>query len=276
LSFHFHITLLNIFQSPLFLGSLGLVSFSILIGIFVTFYQKTKKGFIDIAEKSKKDRKIQLIKASVRAQEEERERIAADLHDDAGPLLATARLYLSDGLVNTSKENQLKTIQGSRALIDNAIALLRDISHTLMPPTLRNFGLAVATNDLFSKLNESGQVKATSNFQNYENRMDEEREMVAFRIIQELVTNYLKHSKGQFIHLIQNMDSEIVYIRLHHDGKGLTQAAFEDLCLNSKGLGIRNIENRISTLDGTINFDQDKERSFYRVTIAIPFKGGDD
>jgi two-component system, NarL family, sensor kinase len=270
------ITIASLFENPALVGTAFLLLIGGLFGYFVVFNQKKELTVSNKIEGTKKDRKIQLIKASVRAQEEERERIAADLHDDAGPLLATARLYLSDGLVNTSKENQLKTIQGSRALIDNAIALLRDISHTLMPPTLRNFGLAVATNDLFSKLNESGQVKATSNFQNYENRMDEEREMVAFRIIQELVTNYLKHSKGQFIHLIQNMDSEIVYIRLHHDGKGLTQAAFEDLCLNSKGLGIRNIENRISTLDGTINFDQDKERSFYRVTIAIPFKGGDD
>jgi two-component system, NarL family, sensor kinase len=269
-------TFLNILLSPLWLSLIFAFLMVVVFFYFVIINQKKELHVDSKIKDNKKDRKIQLIKASVRAQEEERERIAADLHDDAGPLLATARLYLSDGLVNTSKEHQLKTIQGSRALIDNAIALLRDISHTLMPPTLRNFGLAIATNDLFSKLNESGQVKATSNFQNYENRMDEEREMVAFRIIQELVTNYLKHSKGQFIHLIQNMDSEIVYIRLHHDGKGLTQAAFEDLCLNSKGLGIRNIENRISTLDGTINFDQDKERSFYRVTIAIPFKGGDD
>jgi two-component system, NarL family, sensor kinase len=242
----------------------------------IVFYQRSRKAVSTKIDKQKKDRKIQLIKASVQAQEEERNRIAADLHDDAGPLLATARLYLSDALVNAPKESQLQTIQGSRSIIDNAIALLRDISHSLMPPTLKNFGLANATNDLFSRLNQSGQIKATSKFHNYQERMAEDREMVSFRIIQELVNNYLKHSKGQFIHLVQNMVNGVIYIRIHHDGNGLTQAAFEDLCLNSKGLGIRNIDNRVQTLDGNIEFALDKQSSYYKITIEIPFKGRDD
>ena len=73
------------------------------------------------------------------SRKKKRQRLAADLHDDAGPLLATARLYLNENLVNQDKATQLQSIFQARQIIDDTIQLVRNISHSLMPPTLKNF-----------------------------------------------------------------------------------------------------------------------------------------
>jgi signal transduction histidine kinase len=86
--------------------------------------------------------------------------LQADLHDDAGPLLATARLYLNENLVNLDKTTQLQSIYNAKQIIDDTIQLIRNISHSLMPPTLKNFGLESAVNDLFQKISGSGSMNA--------------------------------------------------------------------------------------------------------------------
>lgn len=101
----------------------------------------TKSNTLPPATKKLEAEKQQIyLEASVRFQEEERQRIAADLHDDAGPLLATARLYLNENLVNLDKATQLQNIFSAKQIIDDSILLIRNISHSLMPPTLKTLG----------------------------------------------------------------------------------------------------------------------------------------
>jgi two-component system, NarL family, sensor kinase len=214
-----------------------------------------------------------LLKASVRMQEEERQRLAADLHDDAGPLLATIRLYLNENLVNQDKATQLQTVLQARQVIDDAILLVRNISHNLMPPTLKNFGLGSAVQDMFQKISASGTMNASCRFHDYEERLAQENELILFRIIQELINNILKHSNAQFIHLTQNMHGDRFFIRIHHDGKGLLQTDYEKLNRSAKsGLGLKNINSRLQLIRGAINFEKDISQSFYKVTIELPFE----
>src|SRR5438132_1108752 len=131
----------------LFLGTLGMLVLTIGLIMFIIFHQRKVIRFqLRLQEMEKKQQKI-LLNASIRLQEEERQRLAADLHDDAGPLLATARLYLNENLVNMDKATQLQHIYNAKTIVDDAIQLIRNISHSLMPPTLKNFGLASAVQD---------------------------------------------------------------------------------------------------------------------------------
>ena len=208
--------------------------------------------------------------ASIRFQEEERNRIAADLHDDAGPLLATARLYLNENLVNQEKAQQLQSIYSAKQIIDDAILLIRNISHSLMPPTLKNFGLESATTDLFQKISGSGNLNASARFHDYRTRLKVDQELLVFRIIQELVNNIFKHSNAGFIHLTQNNSGNNMYFRLHHDGTGIVQADFEKLSHSSMGLGLKNIASRIRVLKGRIYFEIDPSQTYFKVTLDIP------
>jgi signal transduction histidine kinase len=211
-----------------------------------------------------------LLNASIRFQEEERQRIAADLHDDAGPLLATARLYLNDNLVNQEKAQQLQSIYSAKQIIDDAIQLIRNISHSLMPPTLKNFGLESATTDLFSKISGSGKLNASARFHDYKQRLKVEQELLIFRIIQELVNNIIKHSNAGFIHLTQNINGNKMFLRLHHDGKGIVQAEFDKLNQLAQGLGLKNIASRMKLLHGKIYFEIDPSETYYKVTLEVP------
>ena len=254
----------------LLLGTLGMVGLTIGIVFFVVFHQRKVSRFNAAFKKMEDEKQQILLNASIKFQEEERNRIAADLHDDVGPLLATARLYLNENMINQEPASQLQSIFSAKQIIDDAIQLIRNISHSMMPPTLKNFGLESAMSDLFQKINGSGSLNASVRFHDYRTRLKLEQELLIFRIIQELVNNIIKHSHAGFIHLTQNANATHSYLRLHHDGHGIIQTEFERLNHVSTGLGLKNIASRIKVLNGRIFFEIDPSHTYYKVTIEIP------
>lgn len=254
----------------LFLGTLGMLVLTIGLIMFIIFHQRKIIRYQGKLQQMEQEQQKVLLNASIRLQEEERQRIAADLHDDAGPLLATARLYLNENLVNQDKATQLQSIFQARQILDDTIQLVRNISHSLMPPTLKNFGLESAVNDLFQKISGSGSINASSRFHDYKERLKPEKELIVFRVVQELINNILKHSSASFIHLTQNSHADKFYLRIHHDGRGIVQSDFDKLNKSHIGLGLKNISSRLRVAQGSINFEKDISQTYYKVTIEIP------
>ncbi len=257
-------------SNMLVFGTIGMFTLAITLVSVVVFHQRRVIKFNKQLQKMEEEKQQMLLKASIRFQEEERQRIAADLHDDAGPLLATARLYLNENLIHQEPAIQLQSIFSAKQIIDDTIQLIRNISHSLMPPTLKNFGLESAIKDLFEKINGSGVINASARFHDNRERLKKEQELLVFRVVQELVTNIIKHSHAGFIHLTQNVQGNFSYFRIHHDGKGILQPDFEKLNYDSMGLGLKNIESRIKVLKGSIAFDIDSTHTYYKVTIEVP------
>ena len=256
------------------LGTLGMVSLTLGIVFFVIFHQRKVTRFNMDLKKLEEDKQQALLNASIKFQEEERNRIAADLHDDVGPLLATARLYLNENIINQEPAAQLQSIFSAKQIIDDAIQLIRNISHSMMPPTLKNFGLESALSDLFQKINGSGNLNASVRFHDYRTRIKLEQELHIFRVVQELVNNIMKHSNAGFIHLTQNANATHSYFRLHHDGQGIIQTEFDRLNHTSGGLGLKNIASRVKVLNGRILFEIDPSHTYYKVTIEVPKESG--
>src|SRR5918993_5136714 len=254
----------------LFFGTIGMLALTIGLIVFIIFHQRKVIRYQMKLQRMEHEQQKMLLNASIRFQEEERQRIAADLHDDAGPLLATARLYLNENLVNLDKQSQLQSIYNAKQIIDDAIQLIRNISHSLMPPTLKNFGLESAVNDLFQKISGSGGMNASCRFHDYRDRLPADQELIIFRVIQELINNILKHSNSSFIHLTQNLNGSNLYIRMHHDGRGIVQADFDKLNKSNVGLGLKNISSRLKVAQGKIYFEKDASQTYYKITIEIP------
>jgi len=257
-------------SSILVVGTLGMLVMAITLVSVIVFHQRRVLRFNRKIQLMEEERQQLLLRASIQSQEEERQRIAADLHDDAGPLLATARLYLNENLIHQEPAVQLQAIFSAKQIIDDAIQLIRNISHSLLPPTLKNFGLEAALKDQFEKINGSGIINASVRFHDNRERLSDEQELFVFRILQELVTNIIKHSSAGFIHLTQNAQGKNVYFRIHHDGKGILQHDFEKLEYHSSGLGLKNIQSRVRVLKGKILFEIDSSRTYYKITLEIP------
>ena len=255
--------------SIMFFGTIGMLTLAVGLIVFIIFHQRKVIRYQGTLQRMEQDQQRMLLNASIRLQEEERQRLAADLHDDAGPLLATARLYLNENLVNMDKASQLQSIYNAKQIIDDTIQLIRNISHSLMPPTLKNFGLESAVNDLFQKISGSGSLNASCRFHDYKERLKTEDELILFRVLQELINNILKHSNASFIHVTQNINGDRFFPRLHHDGRGLTQADFEKLNKSPVGLGLKNIQSRLKLLSGNIYFEKDVSQTYYKVTIEL-------
>ncbi|MFT3749459.1 MAG: histidine kinase [Agriterribacter sp.] len=259
-------------QPILLFGTMGMLALAIGLIVFIIFHQRRVIRYQSQLQEMEEEQQKILLNASIRWQEEERQRIAADLHDDAGPLLATARLYLNENLVHQDLNTQLQSIYNAKQIIDDTIQLIRNISHSLMPPTLKNFGLESAVNDLFQKISGSGVVNASSRFHDYRQRLRPEQELLIFRVIQELVNNILKHSGSSFIHVTQNYNEDKFFIRLHHDGRGITQADFERLNKSALGLGLKNIQSRAKVLQAKIEFERDSSETYFKVTLEVPIE----
>src|SRR5687768_7689612 len=100
----------------LFFGTIGMLVLAIGMIVFIIFHQRKVIRYQLKLQRLEYEQQRTLLNASIRFQEEERQRIAADLHDDAGPLLATARLYLTENLVNLDKTSQLQSIYNAKSI----------------------------------------------------------------------------------------------------------------------------------------------------------------
>src|ERR1700710_1925992 len=110
--------------SVMFFGTIGMLSLAVGLIVFIIFHQRKVIRYQGTLQRMEQDQQRMLLNASIRLQEEERQRLAADLHDDAGPLLATARLYLNENLVNQDKATQLQSIFQARQILDDTIQLI--------------------------------------------------------------------------------------------------------------------------------------------------------
>jgi two-component system, NarL family, sensor kinase len=252
-----------------YFGTFGMLLLAVGLIVFVVFHQRKVIYYQLKMRNMQADHQKMLLQATLESQEEERQRIAADLHDDAGPLLATVRLYLNENLVHQDMATQLQSIYNAKQIVDDTIQLIRNISHSLIPPTLKNFGLESAMSDLIQKINGTGAINASCRFHDYRRRLKLEQELSVFRMLQELVNNILKHSHASFLHLTQNKTDDYFYIRIHHDGDGLTQTEFEKLRDIPTGLGLKNIQGRIKILGGKIFFEKDSTNTYYKITLEL-------
>lgn len=256
--------------AQLIIGTAAMLSLGIGMIVFIIFHQRRVIRYQIQFRKLEEEQQNMLLTASIKLQEEERQRLAADLHDDAGPLLATARLYLNDNLVEQEKSVQVEHISGAKSIIDDTIQLIRNISHSLMPPTLKNFGLESAMNDSLNKMGAAGTISTSCKFYEYHDRLELETEQIIYRVMQELLNNILKHSRATFINVTQEIVADTFVLRIKHDGHGLTQDVYDSLTKKSGGLGLKNIQSRLQVLEGKIMFSKNENTKDFRTTIEIP------
>ncbi len=209
---------------------------------------------------------IASLQGVLEGQEQERKRVAIDLHDRLGGILSMVKLHFSAVEEKLPQDNpEKKKFLTASELLDLAAGEVRNISHNLLSGVLAKFGLVPALKDLADRINESGEIKLHLIQHNLDNALNGEQELQLYRIVQELISNILKHSEAKeaTIQLIRNEDS--VNLIVEDDGKGFNP----NEGIKGGGIGLSNLKARVNKLNGNFHIDSGKGAGT-SISIDIP------
>ena len=195
-----------------------------------------------------KDQELASIDAMIAGQEKERSRIAGELHDDLGALMTNVRMHFES--LKSSQAPEL--FDKTDALLHEAYQKVRSIAHAKNSGVIANQGLLKAVKDLAKKVSQLNALEIQVVHHGMTNRLENSLELSIFRIIQELITNIIKHAQATTatIHVINHGDS--LNIMVEDDGLGFDP---KHISLRSQGMGISSIDKRVNHLDGSLTIE---------------------
>ncbi len=191
-------------------------------------------------------------KAILEAEENERQRIAKDLHDGVGQMMSAAKMNLSaiESEIKFTDESQKQSFEKIITLVDDSCREVRTVSHIMMPNALLKSNLPNAIHEFVNKLsNKSLRVQVYT--EGLDEKIDSNIETVLYRVIQECVHNAIKHAGATTLDISLIRDKDGISGTIEDNGKGFDPADKE----NFEGIGLKNITTRIAYLRGTVDFD---------------------
>ncbi|MBO9586652.1 MAG: sensor histidine kinase [Flavobacterium sp.] len=198
-----------------------------------------------------KDQELELIKASISAQDKERQRISQELHDSIGGNLAAIKLQVNH--LNPSNFSNIKKISNQ---LDETYQQVRNLSHTLLPKKFSQNKFLEVLESYLNNISEASKIQISYiPYPKKEiNELDENIQIEIFKIIQELLTNTIKHAQASKIEIQLNYIENIFNLLFEDNGIGFES---ENIL---KGIGLINLENRISKLNGSFSIDSKPKR----------------
>lgn len=250
----------------LLIGIIAMLLLAVALVVFFVVYQKRLISQQMINQHDREAHQRELLTAAVEVQENERRRIASDLHDDIGSLLSAARLYLRQFDPQASPAENDRVKEESLEIISKIIQNTRRITHDLLPSELEKFGLFAAAEDLCERINRTGQVSMNL-VTSKSIRFALNKEVALYRVLQELINNTLKHAAAENIQVEYFWKQDRLVCRYIDDGKGFDTAVV--LKRGRAGLGLRNIESRISIIGGILHYESTPGKGL-EVSIEVP------
>lgn len=221
--------------------------------------------FTDITENKNVEKYV--LRRVIETEENDRKKFAADLHDDLGPILSTIKLRL-DLMRNTDKINdELKeNILISNELTGLVVEKIRTISHNITPHLIETLGLEASVRDLCKKIKELNKIEILFESNIETMRFSQSLELHYYRILSELINNSLKHSQASIIRLKILIKDNMLELTYTDNGIGYNYSE----CLHKPGgIGLRNILNRVTLIDGMINFQIHEGKTIVKILKEI-------
>lgn len=237
-------------QTFLFIGIGGLILLSLLFANSQYKRYRLKKETQLQAEIMKQQEMA--AKAVMEAEENERERIAKDLHDGVGQMMSAAKMNLSafESEIHLTSDEQKKSLEKIIQLVDESCKEVRTVSHIMMPNALLKNNLSVAINDFVNKLSQKN-LRVQVSTEGLDERLDSTIETVLYRVIQECVHNAIKHAGATTLDISLIRDRDGISGTIEDNGKGFDIGDKDKY----EGIGLKNIITRIGYLKGTVDFD---------------------
>jgi two-component system, NarL family, sensor kinase len=242
-------------------GVLILFSYLMLILFFVITlgmrYRKKKKEK-DLLESEYKN---QLLKTQIEIQSQTLQTISQEIHDNVGQVLSLVKLNLS-----TLKPEEEKKLQHTKQLVSKAINDLRDLSRSLYGNKIAELGLADAIDNELKILQNSGQFKTSFSILGEPFKLEPQKEMVVYRMLQESLNNAIKHSKAQNLNVVLKYDAGMFRLTIADDGVGFNTHHVPAAQL---GMGLKSMQSR-AALIGAQFFIESSKNNGTSISIELP------
>lgn len=202
------------------------------------------------------------LKAGIKGEEKERQRMARELHDGIVSNLTAVKMNFN--AINHTHIDGIEgddTFKSSLQQLEQSIKEIRDTSHNLQPDILKEAGLAVAIDLYCQKMGEVSSIKIDFQVSGVLPYLSPEFELNVYRIIQELVMNSIKHAKASHIHISIGMNGHFLELDIHDNGMGMNDASIQE------GIGMFNIQDRVKLLRGNIQIES---RNGTRIALNFP------
>lgn len=206
-------------------------------------------------------RQKQITDAVITGQEKERSQLGEELHDNINQILATTRLYIECAISDEHPRPDL--IKESKILLERAMYEIRQLSKTLLPPSLGEIGLLDALNELIVSMRETSIFEIESDWKGFdEDELNDKLKLTIFRIVQEQMTNISKHSQATKATVSLKKENDTIILKIIDNGIGFSPA------LKKSGLGLRNMTSRAEVNNGILTIESRPGRG---CTITVVF-----
>jgi signal transduction histidine kinase len=233
------------------------LAFLLMALVLILFFYFSRKKIIQIELENKKlevSYQKELANAVIVIQESERKRIAQNLHDDISSKLniisINTHLLKKEDLTDSEKKEITDIIINNTKLVSDDS---RRIAHDLLPPVLQNFGLHAGINEMCSDLSQLKSLNIKYSNQIEFDIKDNDKHLHLFRILQELMTNSIKHGKSKKISISFTENKLHKTLKYSDDGIGFDVVGMK----NKKGLGMKNIESRVNFLEAELKIESE-------------------
>jgi len=245
-------------------ASSGVFLFSILLGY--SYYKRAQLRQEKKLQAEVMQQQDIAAKSVITAEENERRRIAADLHDGVGQIMSAAKMNLSafENELPFKDDQQKIAFEKIIDLVDESCKEIRSVSHQMMPNALLKSGLASAIREFIDKI-DARVLKINLYTEGLNDRLDSNVETVLYRVIQECVNNVIKHSGANALDISLIKDGDGIAATIEDNGKGFNAKDKEKF----EGIGLKNIGSRIGFLKGTVDFDSSPGKGTL-VAIHVP------
>jgi len=247
------------------IGGLMVTLLLIVLGFYAWRYRDKQKQMAISQEQKVRLREAQ-VNAMIDSQEKERKRFASDLHDGMGQLISALQLNINSIRQSQEAGKRDSLFENSENILNDIHTEIRNIAFNLMPPVLIKEGLLAGITELIRRINKSDALKVKLSHHDIPVRFSELGEISLYRVIQELLSNIVKHSSAKEVTIAFTGFEDEVVLTIEDDGMGYNLTQFQ----NSEGNGWRNINSRLNLIRATIEFDVVEGRKNNTIIITVP------
>ncbi len=253
-----------------------------------TFAEREMRLLVSLAEKTaialanaslyenllQREQELEVLSgARVDAQEAERRRIAREIHDGLGQILTAIKLnveIMEDA--PSVREEDRKKFDDVKGLLDSVMKEARQISYDLMPSVLEDFGLVPALQLLSEKFGEQSRVRVQFFSKGDIGRISQRKEIALYRIVQEALTNSVRHGEATQITLQVSLSDHILRLTIEDNGKGMEEAMQRMRRAQGGGIGLASMRERVNSFNGTLSIDSAPGKGTL-IIVELPMEG---